>query len=307
MVAWRVLLWVVIVLAILLFLYAVRGVLLPFVIAFALSAILDPMIRKLRLRGWSRPAAVGAVMFIFVGAIVALGSWLGPIVGAQVGNLQGTVNTFAQQVLIPRPEDNFFVRWNPVVQAESGQNTSQIDVLFDNFSPTQKRVGLPASRQELVDKYIEPHKGELGQRVQGFFASFLGIIGVAASQLMLLLFVPLLMFLMLLDMDQFKKRGMDWIPPSIRDQTRSILNDIGQVFIKYLRGVTISVLSYMGVMAVVLTILGLPYSILLAVIFGAVYLIPYLNGLICFATITIVTGLSGRTHDLFFHFGSSWT
>ena len=120
MVGWRVLLWVVIVLAILGFLYAVRGVLLPFVIAFALSAILDPVVRKLRLRGWSRPAAVGAVMFIFVGAIVALGSWLGPVIGGQVGNLRGTVDTFAQKVLTPQPQDNFFVRWNPVVQSQTG-------------------------------------------------------------------------------------------------------------------------------------------------------------------------------------------
>jgi len=170
-----------------------------------------------------------------------------------------------------------------------------------------KRVGLPGSRQEFVDKYVEPHRGDLGARVQTFFGSFLGVLGVAASQLMLMLFVPLLMFLILLDMEQFKRKSSNWIPPSIRVQAMSILSDISQVFMKYLRGVTISVLSYTGVMSIVLTLLGVPYSILLAVIFGAVYLIPYLNGLICFATITTVTGLSGKTGDMFFHFGSSWT
>jgi len=136
MVGWRVLLWVVIVLTILAFLYAVRGVLLPFVIAFALSAILDPIVRKLRLRGWSRPASVGAVMFIFVGALVALASWLGPVIGAQVGTLRTKVDEVATQVLTPRPEDNFFVRWNPVVQAQASESTNQIDTLFEEFSPT---------------------------------------------------------------------------------------------------------------------------------------------------------------------------
>lgn len=307
MVGWRVLLWVVIVLAIILFLYAVRGVLLPFVVAFALSAILDPVVRKLRLRGWSRPMAVITVMFIFIGAIVALGSWLGPVVSNQVGNLNTRLDDLTKNILTPKTEDNFFVHWNPKIQAQTSVSESQIDVLFDNYSSSLKRFGLPSSRQEFVDKYVEPHKGDLGQRLQGFFASFLGVLGVAASQLMLMLFVPLLMFLILLDMEQFKRRSSNWIPPSIRASTMSIMSDIGQVFMKYLRGVTISVVSYMVVMSVVLTLLGIPYSLLLGVIFGAVYLIPYLNGIICFLTITIVTGLSNNTHNWFFHFDSSWS
>jgi len=307
MVGWRVLLWIVIVLAILLFLYAVRGVLLPFAIAFAISAILDPVVRKLRLRGWKRSWAVIAVMFIFVGAIIALGSWLGPIVVGQVGNMRNEVDKVATQFLTPRPEDNYFVRWNPEVQAEASQSTNQMDVLFSNYSSTLKKLGLPASRQEFVDKYVEPHRGEIGQRLQSFFASFLGVLGVAASQLALMLFVPLLMFLILLDMEQFKRKASNWIPPSIRSQAISIMSDIGQVFMKYLRGVTISVLCYMVAMSIVLSILGVPYSILLGVIFGAVYLIPYLNGIICMVTIILVTGLSAKTGDLFLHFSSSWS
>jgi predicted PurR-regulated permease PerM len=32
-----------------------------------------------------------------------------------------------------------------------------------------------------------------------------------------------------------------------------------------------------------------------------------LNGLICFLTITIVTGLNGKPGNMFFHFDSAWT
>jgi predicted PurR-regulated permease PerM len=307
MVGWRVLLWVVIVLAIILFLYAVRGVLLPFVIAFALSAILDPVVRKLRLRGWSRPTAVLAVMFIFVGAIVALGSWLGPVVSNQVGTLRGKIDEASNSILTPKPEDNFFVRWNPVNQAQASVSSNQIDALFEGYSGTLKKLGLPTSRQEFIDKYVEPHKGELGQRFQAFFASFIGVLGGAASQLFLLIFVPLIMLFILLDMEQFKRRSASWIPPSIRASTMSIMSDIGQVFMKYLRGVTISVLSYMAVMSIVLTILGAPYSILLGVIFGMVYLIPMLCVIISGSILLLVTGLSGKTGDMFLHFSSSWT
>ncbi len=307
MAGWRVVLWVAIVLAIFLFLFAVRGVLLPFVIAFALSAILDPIIRKLRLRGWRRSYAVLAVMTIFLGAIVALGVWLGPVVSNQVGNLRNRVDELSASVLHPKPEENFFVRWNPVVQVQQSQNVNQLDALFDANANTLERFGLPKSRREFVEKYIEPHRGELGAKIQSFFGSFIGVIGVAASQLLLLLFVPLIMILILMDMETFKRRSANWIPPSIRASTMSLLSDIGQVFMKYLRGVTISVASYMAAMAVVLTVLGVPYSILLGVLFGAVYLIPYLNGVICFATIALVTGMSGKTGNLFLNFSSPWT
>ncbi|HTQ11421.1 MAG TPA: AI-2E family transporter, partial [Fimbriimonadaceae bacterium] len=50
-----------------------------------------------------------------------------------------------------------------------------------------------------------------------------------------------------------------------------------------------------------------PYAVLLGVIFGAVYLIPYLNGIICMASIVLVTGLSTKSGDFFLHFSSSWT
>lgn len=307
MVGWRILLWIVIVLAILFFLYAVRGVLLPFIIAFALSAILDPVVRKLRLRGWKRSYAVGAVMTIFLGFLLVLITWLGPVVSNQVSNMRARVDELTASVLTPDTADNFFVRWNPVEQARSSESTNQVDALFDTYSGSLKRLGLPSSRQELVDRYVEPHKGEIGQRVQAFFGSFLGVLGVAASQVFLLLFVPIIMFMLLLDMEQFKRRSAHWIPPSIRAQTMSVLSDIGQVFMKYLRGVTISVLAYMVVMSFILTILGAPYSVLLGVIFGAVYLIPILNVIIAGSTLVLVTGLSGKTGDLFLHMSSSWT
>ena len=82
----------------------------------------------------------------------------------------------------------------------------QLDALFDSYSGSLKKLGLPTSRQEFVERYVEPHKGESGQRLQGFFASFLGVLGGAASQLFLMLFVPLIMLFILLDMEQFKRR-----------------------------------------------------------------------------------------------------
>ena len=101
-------------------------------------------------------------------------------------------------------------------------------------------------------------------------------------------------------------RGASWIPPSIRAETLSIIREIGEVFVKYLRGVTLTIIAYMAVMAIVLSILGAPYSVLLAILFGALYIIPMVGPLINALTLFLVTGLSGTTGNMLFDLGSSW-
>jgi predicted PurR-regulated permease PerM len=85
-----------------------------------------------------------------------------------------------------------------------------------------------------------------------------------------------------------------------------MLTDIGQVFVKYIQGVTTAVLLYMAGSAILLSIMGAPYAILLGILFGAIYLIPYIGPAISWATLFVVVGLSGKTNVLFFEFGSPW-
>src|SRR5580698_1333390 len=110
---WRIALWVVLMLAIFVFLYYVRGILLPFLIAFAISALLDPTIKKLRLRGWPRPLAIWSIFLVFVGILAGLGLWLTPIVSSQVGGFKNKIDEFTSTLAHQDESDTFFLRWNP--------------------------------------------------------------------------------------------------------------------------------------------------------------------------------------------------
>jgi predicted PurR-regulated permease PerM len=307
MVGWRVALWVAIVVVAVGFLYLVRGILLPFMLAVVISTLLDPSIRKLRLRGWSRGAAVSAVFCVFFAVLVGLTIWLTPIAGSQLRMLsnkfEGVTATWASR----DETDNFFVRWNPVSQARQLDRQDAFDRFLEEYRPQLERLGLPATRRAFIDRYVEPYKADIGRAVHAFFSGFVGLAGGLASQILFLLLVPILVFLILLDIEEFKRRGAAWIPPSIRVSTMSILSDIGTVFVRYLRGVTIAVLCYMGMMAVVLTLVGVPYALLLAILFGAIYLVPYLGALISSLVLFLVTGFSNRSEGPFFAFDSSWT
>lgn len=303
---WRIALWVVLVLTTILFLYLVRGILLPFVIAGAISALLDPTVRRLRRKGWPRPLAIWTIVVVFLGLFGVFLVWLTPIVMQQVGGFRTRIDTLTAELTRPDDSANFFVRWDPMVQVSQPDSNDPVDRLLEQNSDLLGRLNLPTTKRELYLQYVEPQAPRLGTQIESFFAGFLGVASGLVSQVLILAFVPLLVLLMLFNMEQFRRRSITWIPPSIRDNTVGVLSDIYDVFINYLRGVTIAVAGYMAFMAVVMSIFGAPYAILLGVVFGALYLIPYLNGILSGALLVTMTGLSGRTGNAFFQTGSPW-
>lgn len=304
---WRIALWIVLVIATVTFLYMVRMVLLPFILAFIIASLLDPSIKKLRMRGWSKGMAIATPFFIFFGVLTGAGIYLAPVIGGQLSNFSTQVEAISQQLTTEDPNQNFYVRWNPAVVAENKTRANLTDQLLKQVEPVLKTFGLPSTRQALYDRYIEPKQKEIAKGFEWFFTGILGVVGRLGSQLFLLIFTPLLAFFMLSDMDRFKRRSAMWIPPSIRAETVELLQDIGSVFTNYLRGVTISISLYMVMMAIVLTLLQVPYGILLGILFGAIYLIPYIGPIISSGIMIATIGLSGNRTLYGIEFSSSWT
>lgn len=307
MVGWRIALWVALVMATLAFLYLVRSVLLPFVLAFLIAILLDPTIRKLRLRGWSQGVSVMVVFVVFFGTLTLIGVWATPTITSQVANLRTRIESLTTQLANQSQSENFFVRWNPRERVQGSGSPSNLDRILAENKGVLERLGLPTNRRALVEQYVRPNSKRIADAAQGFFNSFLGIIGAVASQVVLLLFTPLIVFFLLMDMENFKKRTASWIPPSIRASTISILNDITKVIVRYLRGVTLSVMIYTACVITLLTVLGVPYSVLLGLVFGAVYLIPLIGGILAYGITFLVVGLSGQPNLWAISFSSSWT
>jgi predicted PurR-regulated permease PerM len=304
---WRIFLWAAIVLAALGFLYAVRSILMPFVLGWVIAILLEPVVRKLRLRGWSRGLSVAAItagFFIVMTGVLALTV---PKLASQGREMQSRVQVLADAAAAESRSSNHFTRWSPVVRAEPPGPLGMVDKMLDQVAPIMGRFGLPSSRRAIMEQYIEPQQEEIANSAAGFFNSFVKMIGDAASQLMLLVLVPLLVFLFLLDMERIQLQTASWIPPSLRAGTLSIASEIGTVFKKFLRGVTINVSIYMVVMAILLSICGVPYALILAIISGVFYLIPMIGPWLSAPIIIMVVGMSGKTDGLFMSFSNSWT
>ncbi len=306
MAGWKIALWVGLVLVGVWFLFLVRGVLLPFVLAIIISSLLEPTINRLRKRGVPRGRALVIVFTTFFVLLFGLIVKVGPVIGQQLSGFSEKVEALTQSLAEQDREQSMLYRWNPVVRARPRSAAGTVDSFLERFKGPLQTMGLPATRRSIVEQYVEPHRQEAAQVIQNFFKGFLGLIGSAASQFFLLLFTPLFVWLILSDMEKFKIKAASWIPPAIRRETVGLLRSVGEVFINYLRGVTIAVGLYMTMAAIVLSLLGAPYSVLLGILFGAVYLIPLVGPAISIVSLFVITGLSGNTGNWWMSMGDSW-
>ncbi len=304
---WRITLWVTLVVVTLAFLYLVRGILLPFIISFIIAALLEPSVRRLRIRGYSRGLAVSMVFIVFFLTLTVIGIFAGPTVARQVTSATKAFEGFTASVTAGSQADNYFLRWNPVNQAQQFGRQDQIDTILTQVRPYLERAGLPSTRRAIMDQYVEPRRGDIAKSAQKAFGSFFGILGTLASGLFSLILVPLIVFMMLLEMEDLRRRGPRWIPPSIRANTIAVMSDIGQVFLRYLRGVTTVYLLYAAVTALVLWFFHVPYAFLFAFLFAGFYLIPYIGGFISYTIVLLVLGLSGISGNFAFSMGSPWS
>lgn len=303
---WRISVWVIVVSIVLWFLYSVRSILPPFVLALLIAVLLEPFIQRMMRRGVRRGFAVLSVMavfFIAVGGLIVLAV---PSVTQQVTTLSQRVDDMTSNLLNEPVNRSPFLRWNPVQQAEP-RSTSSLDKVLASQSGLLNRLGLPTSQSGLVKEYVDPHRERITGFVRGFFGSFVGILAGAASQIFLLLFTPIFVFLLLLDMDGLRVRSISWIPPSIRRGTLSLMREVGQVIVAYIRGLMVTIAIWTSLCAILLTLLGVPYPILLALLFGAVYIIPYAGAIIMNLCVLLVTGFSGATGNWFLSMGDPWT
>lgn len=304
---WRLAIWVILVGITLAFLYMVRGILLPFAAALIISVLLDPTVRKLRMRGYPRSLAIGLVFLAFFGVLIGIGAWLTPVVSNQLANLRSGIANFSNEIGASDPNQSFYIRWNPVVRAQGEGQLTAVDKILSEVAPYLDRMGLPANRRGIVDEYILPYQQEIAEYVERFFQSLFGALPAIATNIIFVVITPMLVWYMLVDLDRLKRRGALWIPPQIRDETLDILRDIARVFENYLRGVTLAILGYMTGASIVLSILGAPYGVLLGILFGAIYLIPFLGALTSLAILFLATGLSGKESIVGIAIASPWT
>ena len=244
-----------------LLLYLLNDILLPFVIGFALAYFLDPAADRLEVWGLKRSLATLIVLFIFLLILVTIGLAFWPILASQASsflkNLPDLVNK-AVDTLLP---------WVEKIMTRVATATGET----------------PAQHQQAVANLAS----EGGQWIIDLLSGLLDR-GLALFNLLGLIFVtPVVAFFLLRDWDHIVAKIDSWLPRDYAPWVRARALEVDQVLSGYLRGQALVSMILAIMYAVGWSIVGLKYSLLLAVVAGVLAFLPYVG-----AAITVTLALA---------------
>jgi len=231
-------------------LYRVRQILLPFVVGAVIAYLLNPSIDRLERRGWPRGRAIGVVFGVFLAVFVAGALLLGPAFAAQARDLIASYDDYAARVRqLAADAQETVVTWGRLVGMVPGD--------------------------------VRNAFGALGEKAEAYALSILkgGVAWLNRSLVIvsLLILTPVVTFWVLRDYHRLARQFLRLLPERQHDATRAVLRDINRVAGGYLLGMaTMAVI--VGIFAVIVLSIGrVTFSVLLGIMTGVLYIIPYIG------------------------------
>ncbi len=279
-----------------------QPILVPLAIAAVLAYLLDPLIRWLRQkRNWPRERAVVAVYSAFLSASLLLVFLvLSPVVKQARSfwseYLTPTESAPAAQTNAESP-DARDPSW--ITRTRLGRETGEVLDFLD------EKLGGLSLLQRFRDE-DDASKWDVGEisnwlwtRLSGFLdevAVFFGRgFSSAASLLGYLvgfILVPIYLFFFLKESTAIARRWSNYIPlrrSKLKSEIVAVLGDVNQYLVAYFRGQMLVSLIDGALVAIALSLMGLPYALLLGVLLAVLGLIPYVGTFVVMVPAVIIS------------------
>ena len=246
-------------------LFLVRGTLPLFFAALLLAYALEPILQRLEARGYSRRAAVGFVFLLFVLLLLIFAALLA-VAWQQVQSL--AVNFPG---LIEQGKD------------VAASLRARVELLK---LPDSVKASVVQSLDEAQTRAPQFVTLRLRNAIEWVFGSL-------GTLLLLFFILPLITLWLMLEMNTIRARALMLVPTTYRRDVTEIGQSINGLLGRYVRGQLIVCSSY-GVLCTIAfyalsMIYGMQYALVLGLVAGLVYIIPYVGML----TIATAAGLAG--------------
>ena len=246
--------WLIFIFVLGLFVFALRDMLLPFVVGMAVAYLTDPLADGLERMRLSRNQATVIITTAFV-IILLLGLLiLVPLVVRQAGDL-----------LLQLPE---YVE----------RATKLLQPIVLNMLEAASDRGVDVSR----DEGAQALKEYASQAVQ-FFTQLAGNLvrgGAALLNFMALLVItPIVTFYLLLEWDRNVARMHSWLPRRYEVTISQLMTDIDRTLAGFVRGQGTVCLVLMFYYATTLSLSGLSFGFLIGILSGALSFIPFVGAI----------------------------
>lgn len=249
MIEYHLIFWLIVLALVVLALWLLSEILLPFVAGLAIAYLLTPLTDRLERLGINRLAAALIIIAIFVLALVYLILLVAPIVGSQLTSF---------------------------IDSVPGYVTTLQALLGDPSWPwLQKLLGAGFS----ADKSI----GDLMTQGVGWLTTFLRSLWSGGRALVsifsLVVVTPVVAFYLIYDWHRMVKSVDGWIPVQHRETVRELAREIDAAISGFFRGQTAVCLILGSFYAVALTFTGLNFGLLIGIISGLITFIPYIGSM----------------------------
>ncbi len=226
--------------------WALGGVLLPFVAGMAIAYFLDPVADRLEAMRFSRAAATTLITFSALLVIVVMLIVLVPLLVKQLAALVISAPGYFEQL-----------------QA----------VLVEKFPSLMEQDSVVRQGLDSVTESIRSRGGE-------FANALLASAFTVVDMVVFMVVAPVVAFYMLLDWDRMVAVIDNWLPRDHVEQLRELAREIDTVLAGFVRG-QLTVCAILGAFyAVALMVVGLQFGLVVGLIAGLLTFIPYVGSII---------------------------
>jgi predicted PurR-regulated permease PerM len=231
---------------ILYFMWLVRDLLIPFVIAFFLASLLDPVVTRMQRKG-SKRAHVVTLLFLgsFVG-LLGLIVLVGPRAQGQLTELSEKAPGYVQQV------------------------SSMAETWYESHSKQLAVIGL-------TENPFSSRSGPFENATRTALDSVKQSLAAIAGKILWIIIIPISLFYFLLEYQAFRARLISLVPEHQRLSVDLVSSEVVDIFSAYVRGLAKVCFIYGCVAALLFGALGVPYAIFLGIAAGFLYAVPYVG------------------------------
>ena len=272
-------------------------VLLPIGLAVVIALVLEPAVNLVEKRGANRRTAALAVCLMSVVMFLLFWIFLLPPLVSETGkfldSLPGLINAGVDKI------ENLGTDTGPdsapaaaLTNSASTNAISPAAVAGTNVVTPAPRlvhsgktpVHRPVITDSVMQAWVKTNLPLIQQSIQNNIAhlvySAMGPVGQALGFLLGFGFVPIYVYYFLADQKHIAGHWQEYVPlrrSPLRNEVVSVLTEVNTVLVKYFRG-QIIVAACNGLFTFIgLTLIGIPYSLVLGVVAGALSLVPFLG------------------------------